>query len=238
VNDDTRTRRHSWIQRVTGTLFIAALFLGPSSPALTASSVGAASLASSSSTLTESLSAVPSGASIIFSYSTPAATVSSANWIGIYAARQIPGQVGSTTWQYAPGSGGSLTFSTTSLNGVGSYVAYYLYNDCYQVLAGPADFTVTASTPAPAPVFVRDVGATGRGALTDPFGVAVNGHGNVWVADRSSSRVEEFAPSGALVTTFGDHGAGALLQPGGAPAPGWTAAPGGTGVPGGAWWRS
>ena len=157
---------------------------------------------------------MPNGASITFSYPTPAATVNSANWIGIYSAGQTPGQAGST-WQYAPGSSGSLTFSTTSLNGVGSYIAYYLYNNGYQVLAGPADFSVAASRPAPAPAFERAFGATGRGALKDPFGVAVDGHGNVWVADRSSSKVEEFTPSGTLVTTFGDHGAGALLQPDG-----------------------
>lgn len=106
---------------------------------------------------------MPNGASITFSYSTPAATVSSANWIGIYAAGKIPGQVGSTTWQYAPGSSGSLTFSTTSLDGVGSYVAYYLFNNGYQVLAGPAGFSVVASRPAPAPTFERAFGATGRG---------------------------------------------------------------------------
>jgi phospholipase C len=115
VNDDTRTRRHSWIQRVTGTLFISALFLGPSSP--------------------------------------------------------------------AP--------------------------------AGPAGFSVVALRPAPAPTFERVIGGTGRGALADPFGVAADGHGNVWVADRSSRRVEEFTPSGTLVTTFGEHGTGALLQPDG-----------------------
>jgi hypothetical protein len=34
---------------------------------------------------------VPNGSTITFSYSTPAATVSSTNWIGIYEPGQIPG---------------------------------------------------------------------------------------------------------------------------------------------------
>lgn len=74
---------------------------------------------------------MPNGSTITFSYSTPAATVSSSNWIGIYEPGQVPGQVGSTTFQYAPGASGTLTFSAASLNGVGNYIAFYLYNNGY-----------------------------------------------------------------------------------------------------------
>jgi streptogramin lyase len=208
VRNDIRTRRHSTI-KLAGALFAVALCLGTASPAL------AASPAASSSTLTESVSSVPNGADITFSYSTPAATVNSTNWIGIYSPGQTPGQVGSTTYQYAPGSSGTVTFATTNLNGVGPYAAFYLYDNGYQVLAGPVDFSVVASQPAPAPLYQRAFGGHGPGALTDPFGVAVDGHGNVWVADRASSTVEEFTPSGTLATAFGNSGPGALHHPDG-----------------------
>jgi hypothetical protein len=56
----------------------AALCLGVATPAIAASTAGAAA----TSMLTESVSSVPNGATITFSYSTPAATVNSTNWIG------------------------------------------------------------------------------------------------------------------------------------------------------------
>jgi len=162
---------------------------------------------------------VPNGSTITFSYSTPAAGVISTNWIGLYSAGQTPGQVASTTWQYAPGSGGTLTFSSASLNGVGKYTAFYLYNNGYQVLAGPVSFSVVPSRPAPAPAFSRSFGGFGPGVLADPFGVALDQHGNVWVADRGGDRdaggVAEFSPGGRLVTAFGGHGRSALNHPSG-----------------------
>jgi phospholipase C len=211
VSDDTRTRRHSWIKLGAGTLLVAALGLGPASPALAASHSS-----SSSSTLTESATSVPNGGNITFSYSTPAATVSSTNWIGIYESGQTPGQVASTTWQYAPGASGTLTFSAANLVGVGSYTAYYLYNNGYQVLAGPVSFSVVPSKPAPAPVFTRAFRGFGPGTLVDPYGVALDQQGNVWTTDRETGRVAEFSPSGRLITAFGGRwGRGALLQPDG-----------------------
>ena len=60
-------------------------------------------LTESASTLTESASTVGNGANITFFYSTPADTVSSTNWVGIYEPGQVPGQVGSTAYEYAPG---------------------------------------------------------------------------------------------------------------------------------------
>lgn len=72
---------------------------------------------------------MPNGGTITFSYSTPASTVSSTNWIGIYEPGQTPGVQYSTTYQYTPGASGTVTFSTTSLVGVGPYVAYYFYNN-------------------------------------------------------------------------------------------------------------
>ncbi|MDH6135014.1 hypothetical protein P3T37_004424 [Kitasatospora sp. MAA4] len=94
-------------------------------------------------TLTTGTPTVANGANVTFQYSTPAATVSSTNWIGIYPVGVTPGQQSATTWQYAPGGTGSLTFSTSKLSGAGSYAVWYLYNDGYTALAGPLTLTVS-----------------------------------------------------------------------------------------------
>jgi hypothetical protein len=95
------------------------------------------------STLTTTTPSVGNGSSVTFQYSTPAGTTSSTNWIGIYPVGVTPGSQGSTTWQYATGGSGSLTFSTSKLKGAGSYAVWYLYNDGYTALAGPLTLTVT-----------------------------------------------------------------------------------------------
>jgi phospholipase C len=163
-------------------------------------------------TLTESASSVPNGGNITFTYSAPAADVNSENWIGLYEPGQTPGDVGSTTWNWAPDSSGTLTFSTTSLYGVGPYVAYFFYDNGYSVLAGPVDFTVSPSQPAPAPQYSASIGQHGRGGLSDPFGVAVAPDRSVWVADQHTSLVEHFSPAGAYL---GSIGSGRLLRPDG-----------------------
>jgi streptogramin lyase len=162
------------------------------------------------STLTVSASTIANGSNVTFTYSTPKATVKSTNWIGIYQSGQIPGQVASTTWQYAPGASGSLTFSTTSLSGVGRWQGYYLYDNGYKQLAGPVDFSVIGEPPAPAPRFLRALSPRGFAALADPFGVALDAHGDLWVADTGHNRVEELSPTGQLLASsrWGD-----LYQP-------------------------
>jgi len=92
--------------------------------------------------LTTATPTVANGASVTFQYSTPGATANSSNWIGIYPVGVTPGSKASTTWQYAPGSSGSLNFSTSSLSGPGSYAVWYLYDGGYTALAGPLTLTV------------------------------------------------------------------------------------------------
>jgi phospholipase C len=62
-------------------------------------------------------------------------------------------------------------------------------------------------------VFVRAAGGSGAGRLTEPFGVTAAANGDVWVADRGSSRIVEFSPSGKLITVLAPAGAGALAGP-------------------------
>jgi sugar lactone lactonase YvrE len=173
-----------------------ALAAGPDAPALTAPAA-----------------TVAGGATITFRYSTPANTLSTSNWIGIYSAGQTPGNVAATSWQNAPNANGTVTFAASSLSGAGSYDVYYLYNNAYRVLAGPVSLTVTGGTPVPAPRFAGSLGAAGNGRLADPYAVAAGAGGTVWVADRAGNRVEKFSPAGRLVRVFGGSGPVALEHP-------------------------
>ncbi len=74
----------------------------------------------------------------VFRYSTPAATVSAKNWVGIYPVGVVPGQQASLSWQYTPNASGSVTFTMAK----GSYAAWYCYDDDYTALAGPVPFTI------------------------------------------------------------------------------------------------
>lgn len=79
------------------------------------------------------------------------------DWIGIYRSTESPGSVPSTTWAYTNGrqtaggatgpTGGTVRFAKGAKPTwplvPGSYKAYFLRNDGYDVLAGPVSFTVT-----------------------------------------------------------------------------------------------
>ncbi len=82
------------------------------------------------------------------------------DWIGIYAAGDIPGTNGSTAWYYTNGTrtaGGSLTAGVVTLDSAsgagnladGTYFAVFLENNGYTELASRVTFTVTTSNAAP-----------------------------------------------------------------------------------------
>ncbi|HTX81649.1 MAG TPA: phospholipase C, phosphocholine-specific [Streptosporangiaceae bacterium] len=173
----------------------------------------AASGTTTSSTLTETPVSVPNGASFMFTYTVaPADQDTSTNWIGIYEPGQTPGVEDSTCWNYVSGASGTATFPSACLDGVGQYVAWLFYDNGYQELAGPVDFSVTPSQPAPAPQFATAFGQHGPGQLTDPFGIAAAPGHSVWVADRAAGQVEQFSASGQFVRAIGR---GVLLHPDG-----------------------
>ena len=150
-------------------------------------------------TLTASATSVANGTSITFSYSVPAAGLAAKNWVGIYQPGQVPGQVASATWQYTPDASGTVSVNAKSL-GVGSWQAYYLYNDGYDVLAGPVSFTVTPGHLAAAPVYHKSIG---RPLLSGPAGVAVGSNGTVWVADTGRNSVQRFSSGGLPLPSSG-----------------------------------
>ena len=62
------------------------------------------------------------------------------------------------------------------------------------------------SEPAEAPRYSSEVTSAAPAPLGKPSGVAVSSSGDVWVADKENSRVEEFSATGAYITQFGKEG--------------------------------
>jgi DNA-binding beta-propeller fold protein YncE len=49
---------------------------------------------------------------------------------------------------------------------------------------------------------------TGKGEFDSPSGIAVDGNGNVLVADTNNGRIEKFSPTGSFLSVMGDKGTG------------------------------
>ena len=49
---------------------------------------------------------------------------------------------------------------------------------------------------------------TGKGQFDSPTGIAVDGNGNVLVADTGNGRIEKFSPTGTFLSTIGTKGTG------------------------------
>lgn len=83
------------------------------------------------------------------------------------------------------------------------------------IVKGPKDLTVVGNT-----VYVADTldnrvveldATTGAliksfGSLHNPQGIAVDGNGNIWVADTNQNKLVEFSPAGSVLQTFGSLG--------------------------------
>ncbi|MEU8137795.1 LamG domain-containing protein [Streptodolium elevatio] len=95
------------------------------------------------STISTTTATIPKGtASVTFRYSTPAATMSTTNWIGIYPAGVVPPAQESLSWKPAPERSGDVAVPTAGL-APGNYAAWYLHNNGYTKLAEPITLTVT-----------------------------------------------------------------------------------------------
>ncbi|MEC3979950.1 NHL repeat-containing protein [Amycolatopsis sp. H20-H5] len=166
-------------------------------------------------TLIGSASSVEQGEPIAFTYSTPPASVTPKNWVGLYA---DPGNgpvdqryVGaSTLWEYVPQASGAVSFGSGAL-GAGDYIAFYLSNDGYSWLADPVKFSVRPTPQTEPPVFRDAFGCEGRGPgqFAAPSGITVDARGQVWVADTGNDRVQAFSRDGRLVRVL----AGRLKAP-------------------------
>ena len=67
-----------------------------------------------------------------------------------------------------------------------------------------------ATVGAQPPVYLTQWGSpgSGKGQFSEPFGVATDAAGNVYVADRYNWRIQKFTSSGAFLTQWGAFGNG------------------------------
>jgi hypothetical protein len=73
------------------------------------------------------------------------------------------------------------------------------------VLAG---VLIPAAASAQAPAYITQWGTSGSGdgQFNRPWGIAVDGGGNVYVADTDNHRIQKFTSSGTYLTRWGTHG--------------------------------
>lgn len=140
-------------------------------------------------------------------YAVDQAHASDLNWIGIWpdpGDGPVDGQYhgGQVVYAYAPGSAGTVTISSGVLQ-PGQYLAFYLYDNGYALLADPLPLTVATSPQLPPPGFRGDFGRTGRYLLDTPTGLCQDADGGFWVADQGSRQVVSFSRTGGGRSAFG-----------------------------------
>jgi hypothetical protein len=108
-------------------------------------------------TLATATTSVPQGSTLSFGFGAPADQLSATNWIGLYSAASgsTPGHGGSTYWDYVNSgtqtagpkavASGTLDFDTTGWP-VGTYTAYFLFDDAYTNIGSPLTITIVPPT--------------------------------------------------------------------------------------------
>jgi DNA-binding beta-propeller fold protein YncE len=100
------------------------------------------------------------------------------------------------------------------------YVLNIPNNKIQQFQQGVSAFSATpefTSMPQSATNTFQGGKGIGRGQFDSPTGIAVDGSGNVLVADTGNGRIEKFSPTGAFLSIMGTkgHGQGQFAQPNG-----------------------
>ncbi len=91
--------------------------------------------------LTTSTATVTRGQAATIQFALPSTRVKPKNWIGLWTAGVTPGSIKWLDWKYVSTASGNVSFDTTNL-AAGNYSAWLLFDDGYQLLGGPCNFTV------------------------------------------------------------------------------------------------
>jgi hypothetical protein len=97
---------------------------------------------SAPSTAVPNTTTVAAGQALTVTYQTTSTTASSENWVGLYPVGVVPGSQSASAWEWAAGTSGTAAFPASSLPAAGTYALWYLYDNGYNVLAGPTDITI------------------------------------------------------------------------------------------------
>ncbi|WTW93417.1 LamG domain-containing protein [Streptomycetaceae bacterium NBC_01309] len=107
-------------------------------------SLAATPAPSPTNSITLSAASVASGTRFSIHYTAVPAKVAAKTWIGIYTGSAGPGNGDAYDWEYAPTAGATISFPVKKPTlPVGSYRVYLLYNNGYEILAGPQTLTIT-----------------------------------------------------------------------------------------------
>ncbi|WP_262007549.1 endonuclease/exonuclease/phosphatase family protein [Streptomyces sp. FIT100] len=145
-----------------------------------------AAAAGSDSTLPHTLSLVSptsprEGDRLTFRWSTDAPHPK--NWIGIYDGDRRPGVGSSLVWEYVTTASGEITLDTTGL-GEGTYTAYLLATDGYDILTRTEPFTIALRPPVTPPHCVVDSFTTGEYAAGSRVSVVL---GPLWIRPQGNA---------------------------------------------------
>src|SRR5205814_1731629 len=118
-----------------------------------------------------------------------------------------------TTWgSQGTGNGqfGTDVFGVATDGSGNVYVADTDNNRIQKFACSTTSASTTTSTTLPAEVcaFLTTWGSQGsaNGQFNNPYGVATDGSGNVYVADTYNYRIEKFTSTGTFLTTWGSQG--------------------------------
>lgn len=179
------------------------LTVSPDATTTVASASATTSFTGQSVTYTATVAPADAGAS---EPSGPVAFADSGNPISSCAAQPL-----------AAGASSSTATCTITYASIGSHTITATYGGDTNFAGSAASGGLTVDVLAPTPLgFTQNWGSygAGEGQLEDPDGVAAYG-GDIYVADFSNNRVDEFTSSGSFVSSFGSAGSGngQLTQP-------------------------
>ncbi|MFI1386417.1 LamG domain-containing protein [Embleya sp. NPDC020886] len=83
----------------------------------------------------------PQGSILTVGYTAPTDKITPKNWIGVYKTGADIAK-GADVWEYAPAASGNVAIRESGRLPAGKYQVWFLHDDGYTPLAGPADLTV------------------------------------------------------------------------------------------------
>jgi len=112
-------------------------------------------------------------------------------------------------------SAGLFSPSGVSVDGSGNlFITDRSNHRIRKVAAGSGIITTVAGNGTPA--FAGDNGAAASASLNNPYGVAVDSAGNLYIADRSNHRIRKVAAGSGIITTVAGNGTAAFAGDDGA----------------------
>lgn len=154
--------------------------------------------------LATSTSSLLGGGNLLLNYNIDSNLVNSGNWIGLFPHGDSP--FNTTAWEiypnpYVTDQSGTATISTAAGNGfaampAGNYDAWLFYNNSWQVLAGPATFTIGNFSVATSSAFVNLAsGGTATNTVTITAGGGVASAVTLSVSGLPSGVTASFSPA-------------------------------------------